>query len=184
MRVWVQWGYYICSYWLVWLLPLVSSSYLCLIRVSEMFANIPEIEITIGIAFVAVLFVLGLVQYSRFIEHRKKHKDDELGTEKFAVIPYLAVPILGAVVAVCIAAIVTDLAVMKGYMITSEGIAFWNAVMAIIAYALLDHYLIGHIGDAVYYTTIESKVADIAKSVTETDDIDEKVKAALQKLLK
>ncbi len=184
MRIWYQCGDYILTYWVFWVLPLISSSYLIITEATKMYAHIPELEITVGIAFVAVLFILGMVQYSRFIEHRKAHKDDELGKEKFAFVPYLAIPILGAVVSVLVGAYLTDLCVVKEYITTTESIQFWVAVSSVLVYAIADHYLIGHIGDAVYYQTIESKVAEAATKSTDISNDPEALKQLIKQLLK
>lgn len=184
MKVLTQWDSYICTYWPVWVSSLLFSSYFITIKVTDMLTNIPELEIIAAIAVVAVLLVMSCVQYSRFVEHKKKHKDDEYGTEKFAVVPYLVIPVFGAVVSVCLALFVTDYAVMKGWIDTVQWIAVVNAFIAVVIYALADNYLIGHLGQAVYYETIESKVADTVKSGAGSADIDEKVKEALQRILR
>lgn len=170
MRWWTQVGDHILTQRWVWLCTAFFAISTFTQRCSKMFEQIADKEVVIGIAFVAVLLVLGLTQWSQYVAHQKKHAEDELGTEKFAVIPYLIIPILGAVVTTLISALIVDIAIGRGYLIGNEEIAAATLILNVALYCLADYYLIGHVGDATYYKTIEAKVADTVKSAGKTDD--------------
>ena len=170
MRWWTQVGDYILTQRWVWFSMAFVTISTIIQRGSKMFENILEKEIVIGIAFVAVLLLLGLTQWSQYVQHQKKHAEDDLGTEKFAIIPYLVIPILGAVVTTLVSALAVDIAIGRGYITGTEEIAVAMLALDVVLYCLADYYLLGHVGDATYYKTIEAKVADAAKSAAESDD--------------
>ena len=183
--IWTQDGDYVLTRRWVWMLTVLITNTSILRSVSKMLENISDVPYVIGIAFLAVLFCIAMTQWSAFVAHRKKHKDDELGSEKFAVIPYLAIPLLGALITTILAAVGVDVAIGHGYITgDTEEITLITVIADIILWCLADYYLVSHIGDAVYYQTIESKVADAAKSVVPSLDDPETLKALIKQLIK
>lgn len=147
-----------------------------------MFANVPEIEIAVCLAAAAVIGWILCVQYSKFIQHKKAHVNDEKFKENFAVVPYFIVPVLFGSLAVICGLWVGDYLAIKGYIAGPEEITAIVIGASVTAYAVLDHYIVSHVGDAVYFQTIE---ADIVKSAASADDTSkEDLKALLRELLK
>lgn len=150
-----------------------------------MLAHIPELLMT---ALIAACFTAGyavLVQYSRYTAHKKAHFDDDdpdkvAMASQFAVVPYLIIPLIFCGISVFCSLFAVDYAASSGYVNDAEGIAVWTVAAAVAVYLILDYKLVSHVGDAVYFDTIESKfhqaVADLI-----TDD---EVKAAVAEYLK
>lgn len=184
MKIWRQKGKVIESdYRLVVLRILFSMTPIFVfIGGEKMFANIPEIETAICLAAAAVIGWILCVQYSKYIQHKKKHVNDEKYNESFAVIPYFIVPVLFGALGVVCGLWVGDYLSVKGYIAGPEEIIAVVIGASVIAYAVLDHYIVSHVGDAVYFQTIE---ADIVKSAASASDSSkEDLKALLRELLK
>lgn len=153
-----------------------------LIRGTKMFEHIPEINIAIALGAVAVIAWILCIQYSRYVMHKKKHVNDEKYDEPFAIVPYFIVPILFGALSVIGGLWIGDYLAIKGYLIGVEEIIAISTVASVIVYGVLDYYIVSHVGDAVYFQTIE---ADMVKSVGKTDDVSkEDLKALLRELLK
>lgn len=157
-------------------LVVLSRTALILLGV-RMFESIPEIEITIIIAFMVTLGWLSCVQWSRFVAHNKKHDNDT--DTHFAIFPYLVIPVVGSAVAIFASLFVGDYAIIHGYVSGVEEITFVISVLSVAIYMVLDYYVISHLGDATYYTTIESKVS---KSTVDSVDSDQALEL-LRKIL-
>lgn len=141
-------------------------------------------------ALIAVCFTVGyavLVQYSRYTAHKKAHFDDDdpdkvAMASNFAVVPYLIIPLIFCGISVLCSLFAVDYAVCSGYITDTEGIAVWTVAVAVAVYLILDFKLVSHVGDAVYFDTIESRFhqAAVAADII-TDD---EVKAAVAEYLK
>ena len=150
-----------------------------------MLAHIPELLMT---ALIAACFTVGyavLVQYSRYTAHRKAHFDDDdpdkvAMASKFAAVPYLIIPLIFCGISVFCSLFVVDYAASSGYVTDAEGIAVWTVAAAVAVYLILDFKLVSHVGDAVYFDTIESK---FHQGVT-ADLTDDEVKQAVAEFLK
>lgn len=139
-------------------------------------------------ALIALCFTAGyavLVQYSRYTAHKKAHFDDDdpdkvAMASKFAIVPYLIIPLIFCGISVCCSLFGVDYAANSGYVTDAEGIAVWTVAVAVAVYLILDYKLVSHVGDAVYFDTIESKFQQgIADLIT-----DDEVKAAVAEYLK
>lgn len=186
MTWWSQDGDFVLTQRWVWTLTVLITSISILRSVSKLLENINDKFLVLGISFLAVLFCIAMTQWSAYVTHKKKHAEDELGTEKFAVIPYLVVPLLGALVTTILAALGVDIAIGHGYICgDTEDITVVTVIFDIILWCLADYYLVSHVGDAVYYQTIESKVADAAKSALPSDTSKEElIKLLAEAILK
>ena len=151
-----------------------------------MLTHIPELFPT---ALIAACFAVGyavLVQYSRYTAHRKAHFDDDdpdkvAMASKFAVVPYLIIPLIFCGISVFCSLFAVDYAASSGYVTDAEGIAVWTVAVAVAVYLILDFKLVSHVGDAVYFDTIESK---FHQGVTADLITDDEVKAAVAEYLK
>lgn len=140
-------------------------------------------------ALIAACFTVGyavLVQYSRYTAHRKAHFDDDdpdkvAMASKFAVVPYLIIPLMFCGISVFCSLFAVDYAASSGYIAGAEGIAVWAVAVAVAVYLILDYKLVSHVGDAVYFDTIESKFHNVAVQDLITDD---EVKAVVAEYLK
>lgn len=150
-----------------------------------MLAHIPELLLT---ALIAVCFTVGyavLVQYSRYTAHKKAHFDDDdpdkvAMASKFAVVPYLIIPLIFCGISVVCSLFAVDYAASSGYVNDAEGIAVWTVAAAVAVYLILDYKLVSHVGDAVYFDTIESKF----QQAVAADLTDDEVKQAVAEFLK
>ena len=150
-----------------------------------MLAHIPDLFLT---AMIAMCFTVGyavLVQYSRYTAHKKAHFSDDdpdkvAMASKFAIVPYLIIPLIFCGLSVFCSLFAVDYAVYSGYIIGAEGIDIWTVVAAVAAYLILDFKLVSHVGDAVYFDTIESK---FHQAVVQ-DLTDDEVKQAVAEYLK
>ena len=140
-------------------------------------------------ALIAACFTVGyavLVQYSRYTAHKKAHFDDD-DTDKvamasqFAAVPYLIIPLIFCGISVFCSLFAVDYAASSGYVTDAEGIAVWTVAVAVAVYLILDFKLVSHVGDAVYFDTIESK---FHQGVTADLITDDEVKAAVAEYLK
>ena len=151
-----------------------------------MLAHIPELLLT---ALIAVCFTVGyavLVQYSRYVAHKKAHFDDDdpdkvAMASKFAALPYLIIPLIFCGISVVCSLFAVDYAASSGYVTDGEGIAVWTVAVAVAVYLILDFKLVSHVGDAVYFDTIESR---FHQGVTADLITDDEVKAAVAEYLK
>lgn len=147
-------------------------------------AHIPDLLPT---ALIAVCFTVGyavLVQYSRYTAHKKLHfnddDDDKVAmSSKFAIVPYLIIPLIFCGLSVFCSLFAVDYAVYAGYVTGTEGVTGLTVMVAVIIYLLSDYNLVRHVGDAVYFDTIESKFHQgVRKDLT-----DDEVKAAVAEYL-
>lgn len=140
-------------------------------------------------AVIAACFTVGyavLVQYSRYTAHKKLHFNDDdpdkvAMASNFAVVPYLIIPLIFCGISVLCSLFAVDYAVCSGYITDTEGIAVWTVAVAVAVYLILDFKLVSHVGDAVYFDTIESKFHNVVAQDLITDD---EVKAAVAEYLK
>lgn len=151
-----------------------------------MFDNIENIQIVIAVAAVFVVAYMALVQYSRYVAHKKKHmndSDEDIVTmaNTFAVIPYAVIPFLFAAGAVFAGLVLTDYAVGRMWVDACVGPMIAAPIFTIAVYILMDIGLVKHVGDAVYFDTIESK---FRSTVVEPVVSDDKIAQALMDLLK
>lgn len=150
-----------------------------------MFDNIVDIQVVASVAGVILLAYIGLVQYSRYVAHKKKHAND--GDDRvtmantFAVIPYAIIPILFGVGAAFVGVSFADYFAGAGWVTTCAGVALAAVIMTLAAYILMDVGLIKHVGDAVYFDTIESKFRDSVVSDVSEDQIKDALIAYLTK---
>ena len=150
-----------------------------------MLAHIPELLPT---ALIAACFAAGyavLVQYSRYTAHKKAHFDDDdpdkvAMASKFAAVPYLIIPLIFCGISVFCSLFAVDYAACSGYVADAEGIAVWTVAVAVAVYLILDFKLVSHVGDAVYFDTIESKFHQAVAA----DLTDDEVKQAVAEFLK
>ena len=150
-----------------------------------MLAHIPDLFLT---ALIAVCFTVGyavLVQYSRYTAHKKAHFNDDdpdkvAMASKFAIVPYLIIPFIFCGLSVFCSLFAVDYAVYAGYVTGTEGIAGLTVMVAVIIYILADFKLVSHVGDAVYFDTIESRFHQAAVQ----DLTDDEVKAAVEQYMK
>ena len=151
-----------------------------------MFTNIPELYTVMGLCAVAVVAWIGLVQYSRYQQHIKNNltaSEAKLNAAKeFAFIPYLIVPVLFGALAVAGALWVADFTAVHGYFTGAEELAGVALVSTIAIYCVLSKYLVSHIGDAVYFATIENKVAEVVEEFPNLSEEDKELLKLLKKL--
>ena len=151
-----------------------------------MLANIPELMLT---AAICVCFTIGyamLTQYSRYTAHRKAHFNDDdpdkvAMASKFAFIPYMIIPIIFCGLSVFCGLAAVDYAISVDWISAAEGAAVWCVAASAVIYILADYNLVRHVGDAVYFDTIESKFQQGAVADLISDD---EVKAAVAEYLK
>ena len=151
-----------------------------------MLANIPELMLT---AAICVCFTIGyamLTQYSRYTAHRKAHFNDDdpdkvAMASKFAFIPYMIIPIIFCGLSVFCGLAAVDYAMSVDWNSATEGAAGWCVAASTVIYILADYNLVRHVGDAVYFDTIESKFQQGVAADLITDD---EVKAAVAEYLK
>lgn len=182
----LQCGRYIISPLATWMFRIAITlvSAFAFIGGINMFENIPEIYITIAMCAIAMVAWVGIIQYSKFEQHIKKN----IGTEKedparkFAVIPYFVIPVLFGAISVIVALFVTNWVIGRGYVATEEDIAIVAIVATIVANCVLDKALVSHIGDTVYFKTIEDKVAQVAEEFPKISKEDMEILNAIKKL--
>ncbi len=139
-------------------------------------------------AVIAACFTIGyavLVQYSRYTTHKKAHFTDDdpdkvAMASKFAIVPYMIIPLIFCGLSVFCSLFAVDYAVYAGYVSGAEGIAMWTVAAAVAIYILADYNLVRHVGDAVYFDTIESRFHQAVAA----DLTDDEVKAAVAEYLK
>ena len=127
-----------------------------------MFDNIPELLMT---AVICVCFTIGyamLVQYSRFAAHKKAHADDDdddkvIMASHFAIVPYMIIPIIFCGLSVFCGLAAVDYAMSADWITGAEGATIWSVAASTAIYIMADYNLVRHVGDAVYFDTIESK---------------------------
>lgn len=149
-----------------------------------MLANIPELMLT---AVIAACFTIGyavLVQYSRYTAHKKAHFNDDdadrVMASKFAFVPYMIIPLIFCGLSVFCGLAAVDYALSVDWISGAEGAAVWSVAAAVAIYILADFNLVRHVGDAVYFDTIESR---FHQAVT-ADLTDDEVKAAVEQYMK
>lgn len=150
-----------------------------------MLANIPELLLT---AVICVCFTIGyalLVQYSRYTAHKKAHFNDDDADKvamasKFAFVPYMIIPVIFCGLSVFCGLAAVDYALSVDWISDAEGAAIWSVAASAIIYILADFNLVRHVGDAVYFDTIESK---FHQAVVQ-DLTDDEVKQAVADYLK
>ena len=150
-----------------------------------MLANIPELILT---AVICVCFTIGyavLVQYSRYTAHKKAHFNDDDADKvamasKFAFVPYLIIPVIFCGLSVFCGLAAVDYAVSVDWITGAEGAAIWAVAASVAIYIVADFKLVSHVGDAVYFDTIESK---FHQAVVQ-DLTDDEVKAAVEQYMK
>ena len=150
-----------------------------------MLANIPELMLT---AVICVCFTIGyavLVQYSRYTAHKKAHFNDDDADKvamasKFAFIPYMIIPVIFCGLSVFCGLAAVDYALSVDWITGAEGAAIWAVAASVGIYILADFNLVRHVGDAVYFDTIESKFHQAAVA----DLTDDEVKQAVADFLK
>ena len=155
-------------------------------QVDNMLSNIDELLI---VAAIAVCFTAGyamLVQYSRYTAHKKAHWKDEdpdkvAMSSRFAVIPYMIIPLVFVGLSVFCGLTAADYAFAAGWMKSDIGIPIWSAAASLAVYILADYGLVRHVGDAVYFDTIESRFHKAAEQVVLSND---EVKLAVEEFLK
>ena len=138
-------------------------------------AHIPELFPT---ALIAACFAVGyavLVQYSRYTAHKKAHFDDDdpdkvAMASKFAFVPYMIIPIIFCGLSVFCGLAAVDYAMSVDWISATEGAAVWCVAASTIIYILADYNLVRHVGDAVYFDTVESKFhASVAPDLTDDE---------------
>ena len=140
-------------------------------------------------AAICACFVIGyamLTQYSRYTAHRKAHFNDDdpdkvAMASKFAFIPYMIIPIIFCGLSVFCGLAAVDYAMSVDWISDTEGAAVWCVATSTVIYILADYNLVRHVGDAVYFDTIESKFQQGVAADLITDD---EVKAAVAEYLK
>ena len=150
-----------------------------------MLENIPELRLT---AVIAACFTIGyavLVQYSRYTAHKKAHFNDDDADKvamasKFAFVPYMIIPLIFCGLSVFCGLAAVDYALSVDWITGAEGAAIWSVAAAVAIYILADYNLVRHVGDAVYFDTIESR---FHQAVVE-DLTDDEVKQAVAEFLK
>ena len=150
-----------------------------------MLANIPELILT---AVICACFTIGyavLVQYSRYTAHKKAHFNDDDADKvamasKFAFVPYLIIPVIFCGLSVFCGLAAVDYAVSVDWITGAEGAAIWAVAASVAIYIVADFKLVSHVGDAVYFDTIESK---FHQAVVQ-DLTDDEVKAAVEQYMK
>ena len=150
-----------------------------------MLANIPELRLT---AVIAACFTIGyavLVQYSRYTAHKKAHFHDDDADKvamasKFAFIPYMIIPLIFCGLSVFCGLAAVDYAMSVEWITGAEGAAIWSVAATVAIYILADYNLVRHVGDAVYFDTIESRFHQVVAA----DLTDEEVKAAVEQYMK
>ena len=149
-----------------------------------MLANIPELMLT---AVICVCFTIGyamLTQYSRYTAHKKAHFDDDdpdkvAMASKFAFVPYMIIPIIFCGLSVFCGLAAVDYAMSAGWIIGAEGATIWSVAASTAIYIMADFNLVRHVGDAIYFDTIESKFhASVAPDLS-----DDEVKQAVAEWL-
>ena len=150
-----------------------------------MLANIPELMLT---AVICVCFTIGyavLVQYSRYTAHKKAHFNDDDADKvamasKFAFVPYMIIPVIFCGLSVFCGLAAVDYALSVDWITGAEGAAIWAVAASAGVYILADFNLVRHVGDAVYFDTIESKFHQAVAA----DLTDDEVKQAVADFLK
>lgn len=150
-----------------------------------MLANIPELLLT---AVICVCFTIGyalLVQYSRYTAHKKAHFNDDDADKvamasKFAFVPYMIIPVIFCGLSVFCGLAAVDYALSVDWISGAEGAAIWSVAASAAIYILADFNLVRHVGDAVYFDTIESNFHQAAVQ----DLTDDEVKQAVADYLK
>jgi len=150
-----------------------------------MLANIPELLLT---AVICVCFTIGyalLVQYSRYTAHKKAHFNDDDADKvamasKFAFVPYMIIPVIFCGLSVFCGLAAVDYALSVDWISGAEGAAIASVAASVVIYILADFKLVRHVGDAVYFDTIESKFHQAAVQ----DLTDDEVKQAVADYLK
>lgn len=185
-----QYRSYILSNIYLWMgrLALTIASLYCFIGGTSMFTNVPEIYTVIAMCAVAVLGWVGLVQYSRYVQHIKDNlnasETKQKQAKEFAFIPYLVVPVIFASVAVLGGLWVADYTAVHGYLHGTEEIAVVAMVATVVIDCVLQKYLVNHIGDAVYFTTIENRVAEAVEEFPALTEEDREILKVLRMLKK
>ena len=140
-----------------------------------MLENIPELLMT---AVIAACFTIGyavLVQYSRYTAHKKAHFNDPDADKadmasKFAFVPYMIIPLIFCGLSVFCGLAAVDYAVSVDWITGAEGAAIWSVAAAVAIYIMADYNLVRHVGDAIYFDTIESKFhASVAPDLTDDE---------------
>lgn len=139
-------------------------------------------------AVICVCFTIGyalLVQYSRYTAHKKAHFNDDdadkvVMASKFAFVPYMIIPVIFCGLSVFCGLAAVDYALSVDWITGAEGAAIWSVAASAAIYILADFNLVRHVGDAVYFDTIESKFHQAAVQ----DLTDDEVKQAVADYLK
>lgn len=165
--------------------------YIFTTRLNQMFAYIPELYITAAAALVAVIVWLSCVQFSEYEVHRKKHMFDEDSkskqlTDHFCWL-YIAIPIVGGILAVFLGLMLTDYLIAHGYIADADAIYATAIFSSIVIYGILDITFFAKIGDVAYFRMIEEKFLKAVDAVpAEEPEItsEQELIILLQKLLK
>lgn len=184
MKIWNQFSTIIQTDYRLFALRFILSlvPFFILLKGVKMFEHIPEINLAIALGAVAVVSWILCIQYSRYVMHKKKHVNDEKYEEPFAIVPYFIVPVLFGALSVIGGLWIGDYLTIKEYLAGTEEVLAVTTVASVIVYGILDYYIVSHVGDAVYFETIE---ADMVKSAKQPDDTSkEDLKALLRELLK
>ena len=183
-----QYRSYVLSNIYLWMgrLALSFVSVYTLIGGSSMFTNIPEIFTVIGLCALAVVAWIVLVQYSKWQQHIKSNVNSseakQQAAKDFAFIPYLVIPVLFGAVAVTGGLWVADLCAVKGWFSGVEEIAVVAVIASVVIDCVLGKYLVSHVGDAVYFATIENKVAEVVEEFPGISEEDKELLRLLKKL--
>lgn len=141
-------------------------SAIMIIGEKKMFANIDNIYVAIACAFVTVFAWLAIVQYSRYRLDKHEDAPREENAPKFAVVPYLLIPLVWGAVAVGVGLYAVNLAAGH-YTLSQEDIIFAGAVASVLVYAVLDLKVVSMTGDAKYFADLEREALKSSKAIVE-----------------
>jgi len=131
-----------------------------------MFEIFTEFYITLALTVLAVVGWMSVVQYSRYQTHIKKHKDDEDQTaaRKFAFLPYFVIPCLFGAVAIIGGLLIASYSAAHCWTVGMEYETAAAVVAGVVAYCMLDKFVLRQLGNAVYFDVVEDKIAKSAET--------------------
>lgn len=142
----------------------------------SMFTMINEIHWVAAISMSVVAVWIMCKQYSKYVSHKKAHVADEADSipfklaNSFAVFPYMVIPLVFGALSVLASLFVTDWALAHAYIGGVEETVALAVVVSLLIYFACDLGLVAHLGDSVYFETVELKAFQHAVDAAEESE--------------
>ena len=156
---------YVFAQWTFWV-----ASAIFLIGESKMLDNIDNLYLAVACAFATVIAWIGIVQYSRKVLDDTEDASHDSEKPKFALIPYLVIPIIWGAVAVGLGLYAGNFLIGRYGLASEDGLVLC-AGLSLLIYMVLDWKVVSMCGDAKYFLDLEKEAVKSAETAAESKTI-------------